>query len=329
MGVWVREQLESDTLRRFFGRLVPKEAPALFALMVLGYLERGYLSRPRGGTAAFRDALIASYERLGGESLLHATVEEILVEDGRARGVRLGDGTMIGADAVICTASAPETVLRLLGGQFGADETRDRMKHWKLFDPIVLVSFGVAAPLSGVPAMIVVDGMPSLDVGGRQNEHLYLRVCNDDPSLAPPGHAVVQAMLQTDYAWWATRGTSYEAAKDQVAKAALGRIEHIIPEIGRRVRMSDAATPLTYWQSTRSWRGAYEGWIPVGESPFGHVKKTLPGLERFCMAGQWVEPGGGVPMAIMSGRQAVQLLCVDRALPFVSDPSKSGGAQHA
>jgi hypothetical protein len=38
------------------------------------------------------------------------------------------------------------------------------------------------------------------------------------------------------------------------------------------------------------------------------------------MAGQWVEPGGGVPTAVMSGRQAVQLLCVDQVRPFVSVP---------
>jgi phytoene dehydrogenase-like protein len=41
------------------------------------------------------------------------------------------------------------------------------------------------------------------------------------------------------------------------------------------------------------------------------MHQTLPGLRRFLMAGQWVEPGGGVPAALMSGRNAVQLLCRD------------------
>ncbi len=40
------------------------------------------------------------------------------------------------------------------------------------------------------------------------------------------------------------------------------------------------------------------------------------------MAGQWVEPGGGVPTALMSGRQVVQLLCAEShrefALPDVA-----------
>ena len=34
--------------------------------------------------------------------------------------------------------------------------------------------------------------------------------------------------------------------------------------------------------------------------------------------GQWVEPGGGVPTAINSARQAVQLLCAELQRPFVA-----------
>ena len=329
VGVWAREHLRSEALRRFFTSLVPESAPALLVLMVLGYLERGHLSRPVGGTGRFRDALIATYDRLGGARLLHATVDEILVENGRARGVRLGDGTMLAADAVISTSSAPETVLRLLGGRFGARETVERMKGWKMFQPIVLASFGVSDPLAGVPPMLLVDAMPAFDVGGCRSERLYLRVCNDDPSLAPAGHAVVQALLPTDYEWWATRGSSYEAAKEQAARVALTQIERAIPGVQGRVRMTDVATPLTYWHKTRSWRGAYEGWIPNEQSLFGHVRKTLPGLESFYMAGQWTEPGGGIPTAVMSGRQAVQLLCVDNVRPFVCEPSRASADERA
>ena len=50
---------------------------------------------------------------------------------------------------------------------------------------------------------------------------------------------------------------------------------------------------------------------------FGHIRKTLPGLAGFYMAGQWVEPGGGVPMALMSGRQVTQLICADERRPFL------------
>ena len=39
------------------------------------------------------------------------------------------------------------------------------------------------------------------------------------------------------------------------------------------------------------------------------MSKTLPGLDNFYMAGQWVEPGGGLPTAAMSGRNVTQIVC--------------------
>jgi phytoene dehydrogenase-like protein len=297
-------------------RTFPEQAPALFVLMVYGYLSRGWLSRPVGGTAAFRDALVGDFQRLGGETVLHATVDEILVDGGRACGVRLDDGTIVRGHAVISTSSMPETVLRLLAGRYEAPATRERMEKWKLFDPIVLASFGVDASLADVPGLLLVDRVAPFTVGGASSEHLYVRVCNDDPSMAPPGHAVVQTLIATDYGWWAQRGDGYESAREEAARVALEQLEHAIPGLSEHVKMTDIATPLTYWQKTRSWRGAYEGWMPSGEAMMGHIKKKLAGLDGFYLAGQWVEPGGGVPMAVMSGRQAVQILCSDDGRPF-------------
>ena len=306
LRTWTQEHLKSERLQRLFTRVFPDEAPALLLLFGLGYLRRGWLSRPLGGTARFRDAIVETYRRLGGEAILHATVDEILVEGERACGVRLDDGTMIRGDAVVSTSSGPETVLRLLGGRYGAEATRERMARWRMFEPIVLASFGVDVPLAEVPATLLVDRVAPFDVGGRANDQLYLRVCSGDTGIAPHGHAVVQAMIQTEYAWWATRGSQYQNAKQAAAEIALAQIESAIPEVRGHVRMTDIATPLTFWNTARSWRGAYEGWMPNPEAIFGHVPKTLPKLDGLVMAGQWVEPGGGVPTAILSGRQAAQ-----------------------
>ncbi len=148
---WSECHLKSERLRALFGRMVPGDAPALFLLMMLGYLKHGFMSRPEGGSARFRDALIAEYRERGGAVVLHSTVDEVLVRDHRAHGVVLGDGTILEADAVVSTASMPETVLRLLGCSYGVDETRKRMAAWKLFQPIVLATYGLATPLRDVP----------------------------------------------------------------------------------------------------------------------------------------------------------------------------------
>jgi phytoene dehydrogenase-like protein len=313
LGVWLAEHVKSPRLRGLFARLVPLEMPTLALLFIFGYLERGWLSRPVGGTARFRDALIERYNALGGKTLLNMTVEEVLVSNGRATGVRLTDGTMMDADVVVSTASAPETVFRLLAGRFGAAEWKARMDHWKMFQPIVLASYGVAHTFEHQPSTLVVDAIEPLMIGGYRNEHLYLRIYNEDPGFAPPGHTVVQAMISTDYDWWATRGATYHQTKDLAADSVLASIDRFLPGVKAGVQAVDIATPLTFWRSARAWRGAFEGWIPT---TFTHVPKQLAGLGSFYMAGQWVEPGGGVPTAVMSGRHVVEIICADTGRAF-------------
>ncbi len=46
------------------------------------------------------------------------------------------------------------------------------------------------------------------------------------------------------------------------------------------------------------------------------MRKTLPGLDRFYLAGQWVGPGGGLPSGAMTGRQVVQSMCHDDGKAF-------------
>ncbi|HEY0712838.1 MAG TPA: NAD(P)/FAD-dependent oxidoreductase [Polyangia bacterium] len=323
LGVWAREHLRDERLQQLFLSLFPGETPTFFLLMVLGYLEKGWLLHPVGGTARFREAIVDRHHELGGEAVCNATVEEILVDDDRAYGVRLTDGSTIESDLVVSTASGPETVLRLLAGRYGAEEMRTRLAKWKLFQPIVLLTLGVAQPFADWPATTIIDNIAPLRVGGFDNDRLYLRVYHADPEgndgYAPAGHSVVQVLLQTEYDWWASRGVRYEAEKDEVALRLLERLEPLLPGLTLGVRMLDMATPLTFWRHARSWRGAYEGWMPSADAVFGHVPKTLPGLRDFYMAGQWVEPGGGVPTALMSGRQLVQILCERTGRSFSAD----------
>lgn len=321
LNAWVAEHIKSPALAAALLSLMPPEAPAIALPGFLGYLEHGTLSRPVGGTAAFRDALIATYERLGGVAQLHATVDEILVRGDRAYGVRLADGTIVEADVVVSTASSPETVFRLLGGRYGAKELRKRLAEWKLFDPIVMASFGVKVPLAEVPSLWSIEGFEPIDVGGVTDSRMTVRVCNDDPSFAPPGHAVVQVIARTDYDWWASRGTRYGAEKAAIAKRLLKPLEKLFPGIGAAVEVTDVVTPLTYWNAARSWRGAYEGWLPNAAGLFGHVERTLPGLEGLYLAGQWIEPGGGVPTALASGRKTAQAICAAEGRPFVGFPA--------
>jgi phytoene dehydrogenase-like protein len=81
----------------------------------------------------------------------------------------------------------------------------------------------------------------------------------------------------------------------------------------------DVATPLTFERYTGNWQGSFEGWLITPQNASVVMKpmsQALPGLENFFMCGQWVEPGGGLPTGVMSGRRLVQALCKQDGIKF-------------
>ena len=318
VGTFCREHVASARLRELLGAWIAPEMPTFFLLMLLSQLAGRQLCRPRGGSAALRDALVRRFVELGGELTLDTTVEEVVVDHGSVAGVRLADGRILRADRVVSTASAYETALRLLGGRFLDRATRERLDEWPKYEAIALVSYGVERPLADAPWSWIVHQRDPFTLGGRAQPQLNFRTYNDDPVFAPAGHTVIQAMLETDYRFWAERGDDYAATRDEAASALLDRLEESLPGIRGDVRMTDVATPLTFWRFARVWRGAFEGWLPTQRTYGVRVPRKVPGLAGLDHAGQWVEPGGGVPVSMMSGRHAVQTLCADLGKTFVA-----------
>ena len=78
------------------------------------------------------------------------------------------------------------------------------------------------------------------------------------------------------------------------------------------------ATPMTWVRYTGNWRGSYEGWLLTPKTFMTSMSKTLPGLDNFYMAGQWVNPGGGMPSAAMSGSHTIQIICKKDKKEFVT-----------
>jgi phytoene dehydrogenase-like protein len=130
---------------------------------------------------------------------------------------------------------------------------------------------------------------------------------------------VVALWIPSDFAYWQQLGddaTHYEAAKQEAAQVVIAQLEKRYPGLSRQVEVVDVATPLTYARYAGVWRGAYEGWLPTVATLSHPMRQTLPGLAHFAMVGQWVSPGGGLPPAVMTGREAIQTLCAQEGRAF-------------
>lgn len=314
-------------LSRAFLGYFPGSMGAFFFLFTLGYLADRNAGLPEGGSLSFARSIERRYVNLGGTVRYGARVEKILVEGDRAVGVRLRDGSEHRADWVISAADGHSTLYKLLGGRYLSPEVeRPYKEHWEIFPSTVQVSFGLRMDLSALPHQQVWELSSPATVGDDTLDAISLRHYCYDPSFAPAGRSVGVVLYESRLEpWKALRDQSekaYYARKDEVATIVAEMLDSRVPGFKQAIEVVDVVTPVTYARYTSNWRGSIEGWIPLPGTfrvdDSDALPHTLPGLGQFYMTGQWVAPGGGVPVA-MDGRKVIQRICKADGRAFHTD----------
>jgi phytoene dehydrogenase-like protein len=300
------------------------DMPLIWSLFALAFQHQKAAGYPIGGALALVDSIEKRYLGLGGEIHYNAKVTRILVENDKAAGIKLADGTEHRADYVISAADGRTTIFDMLGGRYVDATIRNMYDNPKLFAPLVYVALGVARSFDDVPPSIAGLSFPldkPIVIAGREKNDLNARVYNFDPTLSPPGKNVVVVQWETDYDYWSKlkqEPARYQAEKERIADEVIDRLNRRFPGFAAQVEMRDVATPLTWERYTGNWRGSYEGWQFSAASFTSSMSKTLPGLDNFYLAGQWVNPGGGMPTAAMSGNHTIQYICKKDKKKFVT-----------
>jgi phytoene dehydrogenase-like protein len=308
------QRFQDPLLRKAFAGLFAPDFPAIFMLMTLAYLHRRDAGYPLGGSMALALRLARRYKELGGEIRYRSRVSEIRVEGDRACGVRLADGTEFLADHVISAADGHTTIFELLAGRYVDAAVREPYETYRPFPPLLLAGIGFTGQLPEVPRSVAgmfVDVREPLKLGDQEHTRLAFHPFDHDPSFAPPGCTVLTCMLETRWEHWdglRNDRAAYDAEKARVLEWMLARLDQRFPGFRSRVEMTDLSTPLTFERYTGAWRGSFEGFIATPSTLLKELPHTLPGLKGFVMAGHWVEPGGGLPPAAYSGRNAIMLL---------------------
>jgi phytoene dehydrogenase-like protein len=312
-------QVKDPFLRAAFrGLFEGREMPMLLMTMQLAWYDQRCAGFPVGGSRRFAEHIAERYTSLGGTIQYHAPVRRILVDADRATGIELENDERHRADTIISAADGHWTIFDALNGRYVDTATRDLYagKTLKLFESMVLVSLGVGRTFETEPYLLRYPlSEPMTIADGTRFDRMEAHIFNYDPTLAPAGKTVVSVTLYTrNHAFWTDLRErdreAYRAAKDEVGRRVIERLDTRLGQIKDRIEVIDVATPATLIRYTRNWKGSYEGWYPpddwLNATP---LSKTLPGLDRFYMIGQWVEPGGGVPIVAQSGRNVAQLLC--------------------
>jgi phytoene dehydrogenase-like protein len=266
----------------------------------------------RGGMGAVTGALRAAAEAAGTSVRTEAEVHAVLVEDGRAAGVALGEGELR-ARAVLSNAD-PVRTAALAGVEPPAG--------WRQAGPVLKVM----ALLDGLPEFPSWRGTEepwhgAIDIGftlddlsaaagharaGRLAERPFIEAaCQTaaDPTLAPPGRHVVSLFCQA---------VPPDADADRAADLAIARFAEACPEFPSRIVDRLALGP----RQLEARFGLTGGHIFHGEMLPGQRFEDRPGPRRFggveglYLAGSGAHPGGAVTGA--PGYLAAAALLEDR-----------------
>ena len=247
--------------------LPPAESSfAIHAIVAHHYFEGG--SYPIGGASRIAETILPTITAGGGEALVRAEVEEIVIEHGRATGVRMAtDGAVIRSPLVISDAGVSNTFSRLLAEETSAGV--GTLESVRALRPST-AHLGLYVGLTGTAEEI---GLPRANLWVYPDEHhdaTYAAVKRGDqqlsfvyisfPSAKDPdferrhsGRATIDILTAVPYErfarWeggrWKKRGADYEALKDRLACQILEILYTHVPQAKGRVDVFELSTPLT------------------------------------------------------------------------------------
>jgi len=296
---------------------------AMHAAVVAHYLEGA--SYPVGGAGQIAATVVPVIEAAGGTVLISAEVHEILVQGGRAAGVRMADGRQLRAPVVISDAGVTNTFGRLLpkevAGSSGIGEALAKaspsVAHLCLY-----VGFKQTAEelgLAGTNLWVY----PNADHDGSFARYLldpeapfpfvFISFPSaKDPSFQTryPGRATGEIITVAPYEWfapwadtrWKHRGTDYEEFKGRFAERLLEHLYTRVPQVRGKVDCHELSTPLSTRHFSAHSHGEIYGLAPTPERFRMRLRAQTP-VRGLFLTGQDLCMGG-VTGALFGGALA-------------------------
>jgi phytoene dehydrogenase-like protein len=211
----------------------------------------GLMRRVKGGMGTLSEALSRSIADKGGEVRLRTPVRRIMIEDGRATGVELRDGTRIAARAVVSNLDKPATLFGLVGRSHLDAATTERVERIEHRGAYMHLLFKLSRlPKHGAPfESLNADPRTRFNttvVPDPEQQQASFEACQRgelpehpaigmqiptvmDPSLAPPGVHVA-----TTYGFFFPCEAPREERgklRDEMAERIIDRLSEFLPDL--------------------------------------------------------------------------------------------------
>jgi phytoene desaturase len=288
--------------------------------VLIHYLEREWgIHYAKGGTGAIVDAFGRLLDELGVKVHLSTEIQEIVIEGKRVKGVRLADGAVHTADAVVSNADVGWTYLNMIPKEHRRKNSDRWVKSKKFSMSLFVIYFGTKKRYNTGTKLAHHNIILSERYKGLLREifaeqelpedfSLYLHMPTlTDPSMAPEGHEAFYVLspvpnLNANIDW-TTKAKPYRDAIMQFLE------DNYLPDLQANIVAEHYIDPLHFQNTLNSYLGSAFSVEPtLLQSAWFRPHNRSEDFENLYFVGAGTHPGAGLPGVISSAKIVDDLL---------------------
>jgi phytoene dehydrogenase-like protein len=322
----IDEMFESDKIKAHFLKFAsesmtgPEEKGTGLIFFLLPAFVHSYPGGyPVGGSGGFSEALARCITHHGGQILTERSVSKVIVERGRAVGVRLEDGEEYRGKRAVIGAFHPHLLKKYIS-EIDADIAADASRVQPASFSAVLTNYALnAAPIyndfDGNLSSMMVEFLPSkLETLRREFDELrYGRMprastllCTENSRLdrtrVPEGKAELWLYHYAPFRPDGGAPERWDQEKERFADWMLGEYRRFTSNMGdENIIARHVESPLDHVRTSPSFQGGDIMGIGqyvyqfLGRRPTPELAQyAVPGIEGLYLSGPFMHPGGGV-----------------------------------
>lgn len=297
----------------------PFQSSSIYSM--IHYLERKWgVHFAMGGTGALVQALLKLFTEMGGKIRLNTRVEELLLENGAACGVRLASGEKLPASIVVSNADVANFYKKAVPATARKTWTDRRLDRMRYSMSLFLIYFGTDRTYPDIAhhTIVLTERYKELlrDIFDHKilpdDFSLYLHApTRTDPTLAPPGGECFYVLSPVAHLGGKI---DWSKVKERYAEAILTSLEKLCPDLRKHIVSKLIWTPDDFASQLDAHVGSAFQFEPIlTQSAWFRPHNVSEDVKNFYLVGAGTHPGAGVPGVLSSAK------LLDRVIPSASE----------
>ena len=300
----------------------PFQCPSLFSILSFLEYEHGVF-HPTGGCGAVTQTMARIARELGVKILLNEPVERVLVENGKAIGVKTARHSLP-ADAVVVNADFAGAMRQMVPNHLRKKWTDETLAKKDYSCSTFMMYLGIDGCYDAVSHHTIYlaenyrENLQDIETLHRLSDNPSFYVQNasvTDSTLAPKGRSTLYVLLPVTHETGSKGSNSVDWEKEtpRFRKLAFEQLEKIgITDVERRIQTEKILTPSGWSSEFNLYKGATFS-MAHSLKQMLHLRphNRFEDIVQMYLVGGGTHPGSGLPVIFESARITSRLLLQD------------------